>query len=169
MGRSSPEKARERAARYRERHREEIRERDRAYRERNRSAIRDRDRQWRADHPDRRRASAAQTRARLRDKLNAATREYNLSRRTRERLELLELLGRKCVRCGYDADWRALQVDHINGGGTRLRRSVASLPEYYRALREGRGGDVQVLCANCHAIVGYERRAELRAERAAKQ
>jgi len=35
----------------------------------------------------------------------------------RKRRELIQEMGGKCIRCGFD-DWRALQIDHINGGGT---------------------------------------------------
>jgi len=33
----------------------------------------------------------------------------------------LDLLGGKCVKCGFD-DFRALQIDHINGGGVKDKK-----------------------------------------------
>ena len=39
------------------------------------------------------------------------------------RLALIERLGGKCVVCGWD-DYRALQVDHIGGGGRKEARSL---------------------------------------------
>src|SRR5438445_10103504 len=53
-------------------------------------------------------------------------RKQNLakSKRAYHRLrdQVFELLGDKCVRCGF-ADRRALQFDHISGGGNRERMS----------------------------------------------
>jgi len=36
------------------------------------------------------------------------------------RFQIIDLLGGKCVVCGF-SDWRALQVDHIKGGGYKER------------------------------------------------
>ncbi|MBI3937123.1 MAG: hypothetical protein HY323_09110 [Betaproteobacteria bacterium] len=70
------------------------------------------------------------------------------------RLRTIEHLGRKCRRCGFE-DWRALQIDHVNGDGRkdrerdgnryRLFRSIIAHPEKY-----------QLLCANCNWIKRYE-------------
>ncbi len=75
------------------------------------------------------------------------TNELNASNRE----ALLDLYGRQCRRCGFD-DERALQVDHVNGGGTqhwgrinhnrtRFTKDVLAHPERF-----------QLLCANCNAI-----------------
>ena len=39
----------------------------------------------------------------------------------RLKIELIAIMGGKCVRCGY-SDPRALQVDHVNGEGTKHRK-----------------------------------------------
>lgn len=61
------------------------------------------------------------------------------------RLKVLTHLGGKCSECGFD-DVRALQVDHVNGGGSKDR-----------ALFAGREGNekYQILCANCNWIKKY--------------
>lgn len=65
----------------------------------------------------------------------------------------MEFLGDKCTKCGFK-DWRALQIDHIDGGGTqqtkgwsqsRLFEDVRSNPQKY-----------QLLCANCNSIKRIE-------------
>ena len=67
------------------------------------------------------------------------------------RESILDHFGRRCCRCGFD-DVRALQVDHIDGGGTqhyrslnwnriRFTRDILTHPEKF-----------QLLCANCNAI-----------------
>ena len=37
-----------------------------------------------------------------------------------QRKEMIKLLGNTCIKCGF-SDIRALQVDHINGGGSNER------------------------------------------------
>lgn len=60
-----------------------------------------------------------------------------------------------CATCGY-ADKRALQFDHIDGGGRQHRLSLPSGGAYYKALLsmtdEALRAAFQVLCANCNAI-----------------
>ena len=47
----------------------------------------------------------------------AQNREYS----QKKRIGLMTLIGDKCVRCGF-SDVRALDLDHINGGGTKEYR-----------------------------------------------
>lgn len=73
------------------------------------------------------------------------------------RMKIIEVLGGKCVKCGF-LDWRALQVDHINGGGTKDIRSKGT-NIYYRCLTEDiikNPNKFQLLCANCNWIKRYE-------------
>ena len=69
-------------------------------------------------------------------------------------------LGGKCALCGF-TDIRALQIDHVNGGGTREhhRRKPDGnnwrricLSKYYRLVVEDQTGKYQLLCANCNWI-----------------
>ena len=67
----------------------------------------------------------------------------------RLRAGLIEFMGGKCARCGYD-DRRALQIDHIIAcGGNRkrwskLHQDIMGDPRWYERY--------QLLCANCNAI-----------------
>ena len=65
-----------------------------------------------------------------------------------------------CARCGF-SDKRALQFDHLNGGGSHHRRSLPSGSAYYRTLVEMSPAEFrqtfQVLCANCNVIKRDER------------
>lgn len=135
-----------RQQRYRERHPERAKEQKR----RSYQKSYEQQRQWRKEHPEQTRASWQAYRERNRDK----ERLYNQSRRVRNRLEVLNALGGKCVRCSYD-DWRALQIDHINGGGTQERKQQTSIDRYYRDMLQS-PEKYQVLCANCHQIKRYE-------------
>ncbi len=91
---------------------------------------------------------------RLREQKAAYTRKYQ--RQYRDLIH--QLLGHKCVRCGFSDD-RALQIDHVYGGGTKETRSM-SVGAYRKkviasvALGEGL---YQLLCANCNWIKRAEK------------
>lgn len=93
------------------------------------------------------------------DRWREHNRQGNLRKRVM-RQEIIKLLGGKCVKCGFD-DWRALQVDHINGGGTKERKIVTDVPSLYKAVVSDVESDkkkYQLLCANCNWIKRYENR-----------
>jgi 5-methylcytosine-specific restriction endonuclease McrA len=66
--------------------------------------------------------------------------------------EAITILGGKCLRCGCD-DMRCLEIDHIVP--VRGDRSVYGV-KLYRSVTHGNTENLQVLCANCHAIKTYE-------------
>ena len=81
----------------------------------------------------------------------------------RARRKLLFLLGNKCTLCGF-SDWRALQVDHINGGGSHERRGYGHSPSALKArilddvIKADHERRYQILCANCNWIKRYDKR-----------
>jgi len=85
--------------------------------------------------------------------------ERRRQQRNRDRLALLEYMGNKCERCGF-SDWRALQIDHINGGGVREQKEAPHLknPMSYYLHIKARPELYQLLCANCNWIKRYERK-----------
>lgn len=64
------------------------------------------------------------------------------------------------MRCGFD-DVRALQIDHVNGGGTKeLKGGGAKLGAYYwnvviKSVLNNEN-KYQLLCANCNWIKRVE-------------
>jgi hypothetical protein len=66
---------------------------------------------------------------------------------------VITFLGGKCKRCQF-SDRRALQIDHVNGGGWKENRSTANRDIYLKIF----SGDqnYQLLCANCNWIKRYE-------------
>ena len=97
-----------------------------------------------------------------RDKWNKLQRKIHKKQRMITREKLFELLGDKCVRCGF-SDKRALQFDHINGGGlkdiknkTKRKKVSDSYYKYYLNHPEEAKTKLQVLCANCNWIKKYE-------------
>lgn len=99
------------------------------------------------------------------------TKEWSVSERgrawrtihERERLAKLrekaleKLGGAVCKHCGF-SDVRALQIDHVNGGGYKERKhkSPSKVIQNIRdmSVREARK-KYQVLCANCNFIKRY--------------
>src|SRR5208282_113856 len=66
---------------------------------------------------------------------------------TRE--ECLTLLGGRCKRCGF-SDYRALQIDHVYGGGSNDTDIKTS--NFYKIVVQNIGKKYQLLCANCNWI-----------------
>ena len=76
----------------------------------------------------------------------------------KSKLKLFEILGSECVRCGF-LDERALQFDHINGGGSKERKEFKGkkeIYEYYAKNPKLAKKTLQVLCANCNWIKRFE-------------
>ena len=78
-------------------------------------------------------------------------REYMQERR----LELLAAFGGKCKRCGF-SDPRALQIDHVHGGGRVEILSGISTNAYAKRILADKTGKYQLLCANCNWIKKHE-------------
>lgn len=85
-------------------------------------------------------------------------------RRTRVRIrsKIFDLLGNKCKNCGFH-DAKALQIDHILGGGikeyTSARGTISGSVQTYRnILKNLLSGEVQyqLLCANCNWIKRHD-------------
>lgn len=78
--------------------------------------------------------------------------------RDRLREEIFERYGRECLRCGFNADPNALQIDHIVGGGRKERKSLGPYPLSLRVRDAVNSGLYQILCANCNVIKRVEER-----------
>uniref|UniRef100_A0A6M3JJ10 Putative HNH endonuclease n=1 Tax=viral metagenome TaxID=1070528 RepID=A0A6M3JJ10_9ZZZZ len=70
------------------------------------------------------------------------------------RRKVLEKLGNQCVKCGF-ADIRALQIDHINGGGAKELKNM-SINSFLKGVLLDNGSKYQLLCANCNWIKRHE-------------
>ena len=83
--------------------------------------------------------------------------ERNKRRWLEGRLVVLGKMGGKCIKCGFD-DYRALQIDHINGRGCRERKE-SGYSSNYQVLKDilnGKTEKYQLLCANCNWIKRWE-------------
>lgn len=82
-------------------------------------------------------------------KFKESNRRYTASIRPK----LVAELGGKCVKCGFN-DIRALQIDHINGGGSKevRKRGTTEMYRFYLKNKEEAIKKLQILCANCNWI-----------------
>ena len=69
----------------------------------------------------------------------------------RWRQKVIDKYGGKCMRCSF-SDMRALQIDHINGGGKWERERNRNPLKYWRMVLQDTSGKYQLLCANCNWI-----------------
>lgn len=84
------------------------------------------------------------------------TSEYYKTWKTSQRQKAIDHLGGKCVKCGF-SDIRALQIDHVNGGGTQERRSLNyNFWKLYKKVCVDTSNQYQLLCANCNWIKRIE-------------
>jgi hypothetical protein len=77
-------------------------------------------------------------------------RECQRKYRQRLKTKVFTKLGNKCVRCGF-SDPRALQIDHVHGGGMKELREI-SPSAYHKKVLADTEGNYQLLCANCNWI-----------------
>jgi len=99
------------------------------------------------------------------EKVCKQQRKYYIKRSKKLRMEILSLLGNKCSnpKCavlGGMKDIRALQIDHIHGGGCKKIKKCNNPHYYYETiLKQIKAGskDYQLLCANCNWIKRYEK------------
>ena len=71
--------------------------------------------------------------------------------RWKQKAELLQNLGGKCLSCGI-TDIRVLDIDHIDAS-KKTKPDLKRYPSYIRfKLWEQDKGNLQILCANCHRI-----------------
>lgn len=91
----------------------------------------------------------------------------NSERRRAARLAGIEKLGGRCSSptCAWVnedgskgcTDFRVLQFDHVDGGGTKERKS-GSFEKLCKEVLEDRSGKFQLLCSNCNWIKAFEKR-----------
>lgn len=119
-------------------------------------------RQYRNEHPE----TLRNWRKNNKEKYNHYQREYYMKNKNKFkdatmtyyqklRKQVLDILGGKCKACGAD-DWRILQINHLNGGGSKeLNQSPYRM---YRAIvnSERNTDDLDCRCANCNILYEYE-------------
>ncbi len=144
---------------YRATHQEQIQARETEYREQHEEEIQARSKNYKQEHHDEELARHYKWREEHYEEYLEDQRQRVNTRRNKLREQVLDTLGRKCVHCGYNTDVRALQIDHVNGGGSQERKKLTYGIPYYRRILESvqsNSGEYQVLCANCNVIKRME-------------
>lgn len=118
-----------------------------------------RQRAWRAANPDRWAEIAARARRRWKQANRDQHRECQRANRYALRREILQLLGgEECAICGWNFDWRGLEIDHVNSDGKFDRENVKAKWAFRKGLLDGTidKSRYQVLCACCNRIKAYD-------------
>lgn len=113
---------------------------------------RESDKKWRSENIEKVREIHRKHYLKRREKAIETSKKVYVTDRDR----IFEILGKKCVRCGFD-DRRALQIDHVGGGGNIERRYLTSRGSNYlkfvlEDITENQDKNYQILCANCNWI-----------------
>ena len=77
--------------------------------------------------------------------------ENKLKTKMRTKNKVFDLLGTKCIYCGCD-DLNALEINHINGGGTKERKK-SKIISLWQAVAYGhrKTDDLELVCRVCNA------------------
>ena len=135
-----------------------VNETRRQYYLKHREKIIERSRLWRRNNPESLKRYRGTRRTYnlkyQRETENANSRKFYKNKRQ----ELIDILGGKCIRCGF-SDIRALQFDHINGGGIKelkLMGGMIKMVCHYLKHPEEIKTNIQLLCSNCNWIKRHE-------------
>jgi hypothetical protein len=84
--------------------------------------------------------------------------DYQKTYMQKIRASVVEALGGVCDRCGF-SDKRALQIDHINAGGSKERKERKYKGSFHSHVLKSflnKEKKYQLLCANCNWIKRFE-------------
>lgn len=76
---------------------------------------------------------------------------YYQRHKYRLKKEIIALGEFKCALCGYN-DRRALEIDHVNGGGSEHHRRIGGIGYFKQVLKMLKNKDARILCRNCNWI-----------------
>lgn len=133
-------------------------ERCRKYYYSHKERMNEQSRLYHQSHKEEQKLVAREYRRTHRDKVNKWNRNY----KNKLKQEIFNLLGNRCTHCGF-SDIRALQIDHVHGGGRQERLKFSNIAKYYKFILEkikNCSKDYQILCANCNLIKRIENKEE---------
>src|SRR5215472_10205708 len=115
------------------------------------STVGERVKRWAKSHPDKHREQVRKWAREHPEQYRETRRKAYTKRVDKIRQDAIKALGGVCAHCSC-ADIRCLQIDHVVPlrGQSRLRVEV-----FYRSIIARSADNLQVLCANCHAIKTY--------------
>ncbi len=111
---------------------------------------------WARNHPEKHRAMVRKWEQDNPERYRETRKKWKIKWVEELRLGALNALGGQCVQCQCK-DTRCLQIDHIVPLQGKARSAYTTL---YRSIIDGSTENLQVLCANCHAIKTYYENGE---------
>jgi len=85
---------------------------------------------------------------------------YINERNAKRKKELIDLLGGKCQKCGYDKCTAALDFHHVNSNDKEKKYKVKKSREwrlYKKEIEQNiKEGKVILLCSNCHREIHHD-------------
>lgn len=139
------------------RNKEKISRRGAEYYQKNKEKLKAYSRKWSKDNYEKNRERISITHKANYLKNRPANLKWHKEHWASMRKELIDFMGGKCLFCGF-TDIRALQIDHVNGGGRQETKSNGSLksPRHYQEHIQKNRANYQLLCANCNWIKKHE-------------
>jgi hypothetical protein len=110
-------------------------------------------RKWRTEHKEYFKKYNVEWKKKNRVVSNKYREKWTMNVYNETRKKILEKFGNQCVMCGFN-DVRALQIDHVNGGGRKEIKGMSPV-SYLKKVLGDKDGHYQVLCANCNFIKRY--------------
>lgn len=131
--------------------RERIRKKQKEFYDKNQERLVAYSRKYKEENREKVNASSRASNKKYYQKYYSHKKEYNAKLWLKLRKDTMKILGgEKCVKCGF-SDYRALHIDHINGGGNKHIKSFSSNKTYHKYIKDN-PSEFQVLCANCNFI-----------------
>ena len=85
----------------------------------------------------------------------------NRTLRRKRKVDLLALFGGKCVDCGFDGHFAALEFDHLDPKTKKFTIGASGTARTWNALVE-EAKKCEIVCSNCHKVRTYNRHVERR-------
>lgn len=114
---------------------------------------------WRKNNPNRAKEISREANKNFRKDHHKDFLQQNRKHYHKIRMFVWSWFGGKCVRCGFN-DWRAFELDHINGDGHLDGNKYDTMNAKYKLIMtdpELAKAKFQLFCANCNKIKQRER------------
>ena len=85
--------------------------------------------------------------------LNYQSYQAQQKRGHERKLALINIKGSKCVRCGYDRNFAALELHHVNAKIKEFQLDLRSLSNRKWASILAEADKCELVCSNCHAEI----------------
>ncbi len=106
---------------------------------------------WTRNHPEKHSAMVKKWEQENPERHREIRKQANNKHRAKLRQRAIAAMGGVCIRCQCD-DIRCLQIDHI----IPIKGERVVYTKFYYSIIQGDTTNLQLLCANCHAIKTYE-------------